>query len=142
MESVSTSKLTVGLIVTISIRIEPETGMAIATCSGVLQLNDAREGVTALWKTPDWLGRSVVWDFREAEFDASPSDIREIAEFVLRNQPEIPPLRVAWVTPREVDFGMSRMFDVFRQDQRTEFRVFRNYDEAIFWARSVDPDAA
>ncbi len=125
-----------------SIQIEPATGMAIATCSGVLRLNDAQEGVAALWKTPGWAGRSAVWDFREAQLDFSASDARELGQFVLRNQPATPPSKVAFVVGRDLDFGMSRMFEVFREDPRTAFRVFRDYDEAISWARSLEPDAA
>ena len=126
---------------TVSIQVEPETGMAIAACSGVLKLSDALEGVATLWKTPGWLGRSAAWDFREAQFDLSPSDIKAIAEFISQNQPATPPLRVAFVTGRDVDFGMSRMFQVFREDPRTTFRVFRDYDEAVSWARSTESDS-
>jgi hypothetical protein len=127
---------------TVSIHIEPETGMAIATCSGVLRLSDAQEAAAALWKTPGWMGRSAVWDFRQAQFDISSSDTRQIAQFILQNQPATPPSRVAFVTQRDVDFGMARMFEVFRQDSGTAFRVFRDYDEAICWARSCEPGAA
>ena len=127
---------------TVSIQIEPETGLAIATCSGVLRLSDATEGVAALWKSPGWIGRSAVWDFREAQFDLSSSDIREVAQFISRHQPATPPSRVAFVTKRDVDFGMARMFEVFREDSRTAFRVFRDYDEAVCWARSPEPGAA
>ena len=127
---------------TISIQIEPETGMAIATCSGILRLSDAQEGASALWKTPGWLGRSAVWDFREAQFDVSYSDTQEIAQFIVRNQPATPPLKMAFVTQRDVDFGMARVFEVFRQDPSTEFRVFRDYEKAICWARSLEPDTA
>jgi len=129
-------------IVAISIRIERETGMAIATASGVLRLSDARAGAEALWNTPGWLGKSAVWDFREAQFDLSSSDIRKVADFVSRYQPATPPSRVAFVTARDVDFGLARMFDVFREDPRTEFRVFRDFDEAAGWARSLEPGTA
>ena len=124
---------------TISIQIEPGTGMAIATCSGVLWLSDAKEGAAALWKAPGWLGKSVVWDFREARFDLSSSDIRKIAQFIVRHQPATPPSRVAFIAPRDIDYGLARMFEVFREDPRTEFRVFRDYDEAVYWARSLEP---
>ncbi|UCD80131.1 MAG: hypothetical protein JSW26_01470 [Desulfobacterales bacterium] len=126
----------------ISIQIEPETGLAIASCSGILRLSDAQEGASALWKTPGWLGRSAVWDFREAQFDVSFSDTQEIARFILCNQPATPPLKIAFVTQRDVDFGMARVFEVFRQDSRTEFRVFRDYEKAIRWARSLEPDTS
>ena len=125
-----------------SIQIEPETGVAIGTCSGVLRLNDAQEAVAALWKKPGWAGRSTVWDFREAQLDFSASAPRELAHFILQNQPATPPSKVAFVAGRDIDFGMSRMFEVFREDPRTAFRVFRDYDEAISWARSLEPDAA
>ena len=126
----------------ISIQIEPETGMAIATCSGVLRLSDAKAGAAALWKTPGWLGRSVVWDFQEAQFDLSASDVHGIARFIASHQPVPPPSKVAFIAPRDVDFGLARMFEAFREDYRTEFRVFRDYDEAVSWARSLEPDAA
>ena len=126
---------------TVSIRIEPETGIAIATCSGVLRVRDAQESVAALWSTPAWWGKSAVWDFREAEFDLSSPEVRRLAQFVLQHQPA-PPLRVAFVTRRDVDFGMARMFEVFREDPRTQFRVFRNFDEALRWARAVKTGAA
>ena len=127
---------------TVSIKIEPETGMAIATCSGILRVSDAKEGATALWKTPGWSGRSVVWDFREAQFDVSSSDAQNIARFILTHQPATPPSKVAFVTQRDLDFGMARVFDAYRADPRTAFQVFRDHEEAICWARLLEPDVA
>jgi hypothetical protein len=123
-----------------SIQMEPETGVAIGTCSGVLRINEAQEAVAALWKIPGSTGKPTVWDFREAQLDISSSGLRKLAQFVLENQPETPPSKVAFVAGRDLDFGMSRMFEVFREDPRTAFRVFRDYDEAISWAQSLEPD--
>ena len=126
---------------TVSILIEAQIGMAIATCKGVFRLNDALEGAKTLWMTPGWFGKSVVWDFREAGFDLSSPDVRNIAFSVVHDQPTPPPARVAFVTPGDADFGLARMFEVFREDPRTEFRVFRDYDEALRWARVVCQDS-
>ena len=139
---VPTSQVVLRRIMTVSIQIEPETGMAIATCSGVLRVSDAKESATALWKAPGWSGQAAVWDFREAQFDLDRADIREVADFIVRQQPATPPARVAWVTLRDLDFGLARMFKVFREDSRTDFRVFRDYDEAISWARLSRSDSA
>lgn len=122
----------------VPIRIEPDTGMAIGAGSGILRLDDAVESAASLWSTPGWRGRSVVWDFREARFDISPADAKKAAEFILQRQPSPPPARVAFVTGREVDFGMARVFEVHRRHAATEFRVFRDYDAAVTWARSLD----
>ena len=129
-------------IMTVAIQIEPETGIAIATCFGILRSDDAEAGATALWANPGWLGKAAVWDFREAQFDISSMDVRELAQFVLQNQPSPPPSRIAFVTRRDVDFGMARMFEVFRETPPTEFRVFRDYDEALSWARLAASGAA
>lgn len=120
----------------ISIRTEQESAIAIATCSGVLRLDDALQGAAALWETPGWTGSLAAWDFRAAEFDVSSSDVRRIAQFILDNQPTPPPSKMAFITSREVDFGMARMFEAYRDDSGTAFQIFRDYDEAIGWLTS------
>jgi hypothetical protein len=124
-------------------RFEPETGLVIATCSGALGSNDAREGAAAVWERPEWSGKPVVWDFRSAQLEVRAPEVREIARFILERQPAIPPSRVAFVTARDVDFGLARMFQVFRQSPSTRVRVFRDYEEAVSWASgSVRPTDA
>ena len=119
----------------ISIRTDLDSGVAIVACSGSLQLRDAKAAARSLWRTKDWNGDAALWDFRHATFDLSTSDIREIAHFVLHNQPSRPPRKMAFVVTRDVDFGMARMFDAFREDPNTQFGVFRDCDEALSWAR-------
>lgn len=119
------------------LEIEPGSGMAIATCSGTLDLEEARKGVTALWVHPDWSGVSAVWDFRAARLNFSTPDIREAAQFVLAHQPRTPPARMAFVTAHDADFGMLRMFEVFRESPATAVRAFRDLKEALTWARGV-----
>ncbi len=124
---------------TVSIRVEPETGIAVATCSGGLSVQDAREGAAALWAAPDWDGRAAAWDFQAAKFEMSAADVREIAGFILRNQPTPPPARLAFIVPGDADFGMARMFEVFREAPGTALRVFRDADAARDWLSTGDP---
>jgi len=118
----------------VEIVVEHESGVAVATCSGVFGLEEARAGVSKLWCTEGWPGRAVVWAYLEAQFDLSADDIRELAQFVKKNQP-VPPERVAFVTRREIDFGLARMFGAYRDEPGTAFEVFREIDDAIRWAR-------
>jgi len=122
---------------TFSLRIEPESGIAIATCSGVLCIADAKQGAEAVWGTPEWSGRSVVCDLRSAQLDLAAAEIRDTARFILEHQPETPPSRVAVVTSRDLEFGLARMFEVFREDRVNEVEIFRDYGEALAWARSA-----
>jgi hypothetical protein len=46
---------------------------------------------------------------------------------------------MAFITQRDADFGMARVFEAYREDPATDFRVFRDYDEAIRWLRAAGP---
>jgi len=119
-----------------SFHFESETGIAIITCSGELRVSEAREGVSELWENPDWDGKSAVWDFRTSQFLLTSPEIQNLADYVLSHQRATPPEKVAFVTERDVDFGLARVFEAFRHDARTAFRVFRDLDEALHWVRS------
>jgi len=119
----------------VSIRLDPESGVAIVSATGKLSRRDAEEAALALWSTPGWTGTAAVWSFEAARFDMSPAEARELAQFILGNQPSPPPRRMAFVTAREADFGMARLFQAYRDASDTAFRVFRDVDEAMVWAR-------
>lgn len=119
--------------------IDPNTGLALATCSGTLSLDDAREGAQALWAHPDWQGEGVVWDFRAARLDFTSVDVRELARFILAHQPARPPKRVAFVTAREMEFGLVRMFEVFREHPSTDVKAFRELEPALARAVGQEP---
>ncbi len=118
---------------TIAYRPDPDSRIVIATCTGTLTPEDAREASRTVWSRPEWRGRGILWDFRGAELGFRPDDVRAFAQFILENQPPEPPPRIAILTGRDVDFGMARMYEVHRQHPSTGLRVFRDYDEAIGW---------
>ena len=121
----------------VSFQSDPDAGVVVATCTGALGESDAKAGASEFWEHPEWRERPVVWDFRAATFDVDPSAIRSLAKFILDRQPSEPPPCVAFVTGRDVDFGLSRMFQTYREDPRTKFWTFRDFDEAVAWARSL-----
>jgi hypothetical protein len=120
-----------------SVHVEPDSGLAIGTCTGVLRLDDAKAGATSLWSNPSWKGLAVVWDFRHAHLDTSSPEIFLLAQFIHDHQPSPGPARVAMVTGREVDYGQARIFEAFRARPPTEVRVFREFEEAVGWARGA-----
>lgn len=114
---------------------DTDTKIVIATCSGVLGLKEAQAGASQFWGRPESGRVPVVWDFRSAVLRISAAEIHSLAEFILSSQPTPPPPKVAFVTGRDVDFGLVRMFEVYRQHPETEVQVFRDYDKALAWAR-------
>ena len=120
-----------------SIFFESQADLVVATCSGTVQMNDATLGAVVMWDNPEWSGKPIVWDLRSARLDVRGSEVREIADYILKHQPTIPPPKVAFVTARDVDFGLARMFQTIRQHPDTQVEVFRDYEEAVSWARSA-----
>jgi hypothetical protein len=115
----------------------PEADLVVATCSGIVKMNDATLGAVVVWDNPEWSGKPVLWDLRSAQLDVRDEEVREMAKYILEHQPAIPPPRVAFVIARDVDFGLVRMFQALREHPSTQVEVFRDYDEAISWARSA-----
>jgi hypothetical protein len=125
---------------TVSIHVEPKTKLAICTCVGILSVEDAMNGAKSLWQTPGWSGKAAVWDFRKASFDMSSSEVKKVAQFIIHHQPASPPEKMAFVAHGDLEYGMSRMFEVYRQNLKTDFRVFRDIEEALNWAGMHEPD--
>jgi len=113
-----------------------EDGIVVGTCSGKLVVEDAKAGAMAVWNDPDFRGKPVVWDFRLAQLEVDAAGVREIAQFILTSQP-VPPPKVALVTAREVDFGMARMLEAYRENPATEVQVFRDYEAASSWVKAL-----
>jgi hypothetical protein len=66
----------------------------------------------------------------EAEFDRE--QIRRIAQ-TARELPKPESLRVAIVASDDLVYGLSRMYEAFREDPHTELRVFRSKADAAVW---------
>ena len=68
--------------------------------------------------------------------DLSADDIRHLARFSanLEHRAE----KIAAVVLDDVSFGLSRMFEVYREDEGTEARAFRDETEALQWLRETD----
>jgi hypothetical protein len=49
------------------------------------------------------------------------------------------PGRVAFVAPRDLGFGLLRQYEVYREAEGQELRVFRNAGDALAWLREGDP---
>jgi hypothetical protein len=121
----------------IAFRLDSEADLVVAECSGTFGPIEAKEGARAFWERSEWSGKPIVWDLRTARFDSRAGEVRKLAEFVLEHQPAVPAPKVAFVTTREVDFGFARMFEMYREHPATETQIFRDFDEAVTWARSA-----
>ena len=78
-------------------------------------------------------GMGRLWDFRDADLTSlDAKTISEMAQYSLRFPPGINDVKVAFVASRDLEYGLSRMFEMSSK-ARTPIRVFRAMDEAEMW---------
>lgn len=119
----------------VDISVDETSGIIVAKADGDLGANDIREGLVGVWQRPEFRTRArVLWDLRNANAaDLPSSDLRNIAAFESRGRPEHPPVRLAFLVARDVEFGLARMVGVFSEDHLIEQNVFRDDEEARRW---------
>ena len=80
------------------------------------------------------MGMGRLWDFREVDLSAIDSDtIRNMAKYSLSFPPGICDVKVAIVTARTLEYGLTRMFEMFSTDAKSIVRVFKTMEEAEKW---------
>jgi hypothetical protein len=78
-------------------------------------------------------GMGRLWDFRDADLSSLDSEtITEMTQYSLRFPPGINDVKVAFVTSRVLEYGLSRMFEISSKAM-TPIQVFRAMDEAEKW---------
>jgi len=81
-------------------------------------------------------GMGRVWDFREADLSAlDAGTVTEMAQYSTRFPPGINDVKVAFVTGRDLEYGLSRMFEMASKSA-TPIRVFRSMDDARDWMKN------
>ena len=74
-----------------------------------------------------------MWDFREADLAAINSKtVRVMAQYSTRFPPGINDVKVAFVTGRELEYGLSRMFEMSSK-AGTPICTFYTIEEAEQW---------
>ncbi len=116
--------------------IDTTTGIITHTVVGDLMVEDIWEAFAVRTNHPDFKpGMSVLWDLREGNASSLTfDDIRRIAgQNKARLRKSGVPYRVAFLAPRDIEFGLSRMYEMFSDASLVENRVFRTLEEARRW---------
>ena len=80
-----------------------------------------------------------LWDFREVDLSSINSEtIRKMAKYSLSFPPGINDVKVAFVTARSLEYGLTRMFEMFSTDAKSKVRAFKTMDEAEEWMMGKD----
>ncbi len=72
-----------------------------------------------------------LWDFRDADLSKlNTRAVKRLAKHPLQFPPGINEVYVAFVTGRDLEFSMARMFESYSSDAETKIMVFRDLEEA------------
>jgi hypothetical protein len=116
------------------LRIDAEKNLAYIKLSGRLSKEEilrAFDSTVSDERYKKGMGR--IWDFRNADLSSFDSQtIAEMGKYSLRFPPGINDVKVAFVTSRNLEYGLSRMFEL-SSTAMTPIRVFRALDEAEKW---------
>ena len=116
------------------IRIDEEKNIAYIKLSGLLSekvIISAFDLTVSDKRYKKGMGR--LWDFRDSDLSSLGSvTITEMAQYSIRFPPGINDVKVAFVTSRDLEYGLSRMFEIMSK-ATTPILVFRVMDEAEKW---------
>ena len=116
------------------LRIDEEKNIAYIKLSGLLSKKvvlSAFDLTVSDERYKNGMGR--LWDFRDADLSSLDTNtINAMAQYSLRFPPGINDVKVAFVTDRDIEYGLSRMFEISSKAM-TPIQVFRAMDEAEKW---------
>jgi hypothetical protein len=116
----------------ISFDVESVAGIAIGTGTGSLSLEEVKLAATMIWERMSGPTYRILWDLLDAQFSLTASEVRDLAYYVTNHAPE-GESHTAFVVSGDLEFGLVRMFEVFRGADGARTYVTRDRAAAIEW---------
>ena len=124
----------------ITAKYDPQTCLLVIEASGVMTVAQLLEVVASLrdHQSGKPLNGILFDQSGVTDVDVTSADIQSLAE-VTRGMEQAQGLRMASVAPKDVVFGMSRMYE-FVRDDGDNVRSFRDRDSALLWLEDRSAD--
>lgn len=122
----------------LTIDLESVDGICIGIADGRLSLEEIKESAMTMWRLAGGPGVRTLWDLRDANFDLDVAEVSDLGD-AMKQLVVSPGIRTAFVVSADLEFGLIRMYEVFRQSDCARTSVFRDRDEAIVWLRTDTP---
>ena len=118
-------------------KVDKSANLTVEICTGKIDIAEISEKVVEFYKSAPTM--NILWDFTEADVSGIEADeIKNLADFAAGRTHSREGGKTAIVSPGDVTFGLSRMFQSFTEltDHPAEVRIFRTVDEAKRWFES------
>jgi len=121
---------------------DPEDDHLAVELSGRLLPSDLMRIAAELWTHAEYAVAShAIWDFSACETNYHFEDIFNLFSYIRKNKDNRGPSTVAVVAPRDMEFGMTRMYASLSEDIGPRVGVFRTRSEARAWIAGSAPAA-
>jgi hypothetical protein len=127
--------------------IDNEKNVIVRKVVGELTMQDIKDALAAAPQLAGvHPGMGAVWDYSEGTIENFDNkELTELVKFIKQwsQGRDGVDYRVAVFAPRDIDFGLSRMYQALIEINSVpfEFSVFRKLDQAIRWVNKIDPMA-
>lgn len=93
-------------------------------------MDDIRNAIDAV-AAKNNLNELRLWDLSMGASNFTATDLRQLAEY--GKSRFLLPSKVAIVASKDLVFGLSRIYEVYREEGLVKHRVFRTEKEAVAW---------
>jgi hypothetical protein len=114
-----------------SYKIDKERRIIFSSAEGTLTEEDLREHQRSVLADPDFEPTlAQLWDFRAVEeLDVPNAAVGDLA----RSRSYAAGTKRAFVAPRDVQYGLARMFQMLHEAAAEDIQIFRDIEEAKDW---------
>ena len=120
--------------------VDKETPVIIHTVTGEVTFKELKSSYEAVLAHPEFqTDMPSMWDLRDADasrFDRQ--DVIRLARYIetqIKNRSEY---KVAVIVSRDLEYGLSRMYQVAVADLPAKIGIFMNFEEAKHWISGSD----
>ncbi len=125
---------------TVNTVVDKKASVAIHTVTGEITFQEIRSSYESVHSHPDFQeNMNSIWDIRDA--DASKFDSQEvikIARYFETQTKTRAKYKVAVIVSRDLEYGVSRKYQVAAADLPAKIGIFINLDEAKKWVTGSD----
>ena len=124
-------------------RVDTALGVVFAEASGPVRDEDLLDYARKMAGDPQLRsGLRELIDLRGADLRAITSEaVREVAAIFAAHDSTSPTGRIAIVAPADSSYGLSRMYQAYREPAPVDLRVFREIGEARAWLGLPEDEA-
>ena len=117
----------------ILINTRPELGVIYVVCTGVIRLDEIMQYESDVVADPQFdpgFAELLDLDFKQ---------VSHVVNYEKNHARYVGTRKVAFVAPKDLEFGLTRMYEMMEEDSPMDTRVFRDTKTACEWLE-LDPD--